>query len=111
MRQAHRWKIAASAIAAVPTLLFLYFGIGAGSALIWHFLQAAAIIALVVLASRKPFLGGWALISLALLFALTYSIEIYNTFQLVPSLFVALLFFVPIIVSGGLFIYVSTRER
>src|SRR3989338_3935022 len=101
------WTKAATGVSLIPIGFFLYFAATLGAGGVWHYLQAASIAGLIIVGWWRPQVAGWALISLSLLFSLIYFVEIYGQLQIVPSLVVALIFFLPILFAGGLFVYGS----
>ena len=99
------WTKAATGVSLIPIGFFLYFATHLGAGGVWHYLQAASVAGLIILGWYKPQVAGWALVALALLFTVIYFVEIYGEIQIVPSLVVVFLFFLPILAAGGLLLY------
>ena len=68
-----------------------------------QYLRAVPLVALIALGWYRPQVAGWTLIVLGAVFAALYAATVPNI-QLVPTALIALIFFVPIILSGYVFL-------
>ncbi|RJQ35026.1 hypothetical protein C4568_01750 [Candidatus Parcubacteria bacterium] len=103
---------AASGVTIIPIGFFLYFAIASGGIGLQLVMRVTPIIALVLLGWYRPQVAGWALIVLGIVFAGFYAATVQDL-QLVPTIIVAVLFCIPLIASGALFVrahYGSTHS-
>src|SRR3989344_3146643 len=96
--------IQGSVAALIPIIFFLLLALGNEGSEVHNYLRALPIVGLVVLAWLRPQIGGWALIALGFVFAILYAVNVRTEFQLLPSLAILLVFFVPIVGAGYLFL-------
>lgn len=111
----NRRKVSGLVILLLPVGVLLLFGIGemAGGIISGavHFIQLAPLILLAILAWKRPYLGGVALLCLGALLALLYPLLMHGRFPLWVLLVSDLMFFVPAVVSGVLLLSAARRDR
>ncbi|HEY4487299.1 MAG TPA: hypothetical protein VI483_00880 [Candidatus Paceibacterota bacterium] len=108
MTPTRQLMIQGSIAALIPIALFIFLSMvneGGGTQ---HYLRAIPIAGLVALSWYRPQVGGWALIALGMIFAALYVTNV-PTIQLLPTLAIALLIFLPIVGSGYLFLRAHTK--
>jgi hypothetical protein len=100
---AQKWRYGASLLSAIPVIFFVFFGITNGAPILQVVLRVVPVVALAALGWFRPQVAGWALVVLGIVFAGLYASTVRDL-QLVPTLVVAILFCIPLIVSGALFL-------
>lgn len=103
MTPAKQLMIQGSIAALVPMTLFVFLAVANEEGRMQHYVRALPIAGLIALSWYRPQVGGWALITLGAVFAALYAMSI-PTIQLLPTLAIALLIFLPIVGSGYLFL-------
>lgn len=103
MPVARKWMIIASLIAVIPVGFFIFFAISGGALGADVLLRIVPVIALVCLGWYRPQVAGWALIVLGIVFAGLYAATVKDL-QPIPTAIVAILFCIPLILSGASFI-------
>ena len=102
------WKAGGAVLALVPIGFFLMFALGEGFFVGWtHYVQAAVPLVAIALAWWQPRIGGAILAALGLTVGIWYFVEASHL-RLVVIALVELIAFVPLVLSGLLFLY-STR--
>lgn len=110
MASINKWKIGAAVVALIPIGFFLMFAVGEGAGGWSHYLQALVPIGAVLLAWRMPRVGGYFFIALGLLLGVAYPIGASHQ-PLATTALVELVVFVPMAVSGYLFLRASKDAR
>lgn len=104
------WKIAGVVVALIPIGFFLMFAIGEGPVMGWtHYVQALVPLAALALAWWNPRIGGATLVALGIVVGAWYAAEASHV-QLITVALVELIAFVPLIVSGALFLTSTKYE-
>lgn len=101
--EAQKWMLAASAGAFIPIAFFIFFAVTSGGLGLQLALRIVPIAALIALGWYQPQVAGWAFIVLGILFAGLYAVSV-DDLQILPTVGVAVLFCLPLISSGVLFI-------
>ena len=101
--------LAASGVALIPIAFFIFFGATDGGLGLQLILRVAPIAALIALGWYQPQTAGWALIVLGILFAGLYAVSV-DDLRIVPTAGVAVLFCLPLISSGALFLQAHHRS-
>jgi hypothetical protein len=111
MKPATRWKIAGTLTTAIPVAFFLAFAIGEGLRAGWaHYVQAAVPAAALLLAWRRPRVGGAALVGAGLILAIAWGVAASSQ-PVATVVFVELVAFAPMIVGGCLFRRAAAAQR
>jgi len=106
MDSVRRWKIAAVIVSLIPIVFFLMFAIGEGASGAGHYIQVAPLIALVVLGWYSPKFTGYLLVGAGCVLVVFYALSV-NHIPLWSAMLVEVIVFVPVVVSGILFLQAS----
>ena len=104
-----RLKVAATALALVPALLFGAFAVGEGSGGWPHLVQLALILCGLAAAWRVPRVAGYAMLALGLIAGILYLIWPPAALPLYAYILVEVVVFAPIAASGYLFTHAAPR--
>lgn len=106
MRAVRILKISAAVAAAIPIAFLLLFAVGEGAGGSGHYVQAAPLIVLAILAWYYPRVGGYALIASAIIVGALFAF--YSRSQdIFTTAVVELILFFPILLSGIFFMRAS----
>lgn len=96
----------------IPLAFFLTFAIGevlsGDMSGLSHLLQATPLVILIVLASKKPLIGGVLLLILSLILGIWYALSNSSSFQTI--LLVEIFLFIPPFMSGAFLLLSSKRK-
>src|SRR3989344_278203 len=102
MNPAKQHLIQGTILALIPVTLFIFLAYTNEDTGIAHYMRAIPIAGLAALSWYRPQVGGWGLVALGLIFAALYAINV-QTIQLLPTVAITLLIFIPVLGSGYLF--------
>ena len=110
MTRERRWELAATIVALIPIGFFLFFAVGEGASGIGHYLQAIPVAGFVGLGWWRPQIAGYGLIALSILFVILYATRI-DFLSLGATVAVGVIFFLPLVASGLLFLKAHTDSN
>ncbi|HEY4520951.1 MAG TPA: hypothetical protein VJL57_00970 [Candidatus Paceibacterota bacterium] len=103
LTESQQWMLAGSGVALVPAGFFIFFAITGGDAASQLVLRVVPIATLAALGWYRPQVAGWALIVIGIIFAGLYATAVQDL-QLIPTIIVAIIFCLPLIASGVIFL-------
>ncbi len=96
-----KWIIGSTAVGIVPFFFFIFFAIDSGTSI--SYLRALPVGVLLALGYFRPQVAGIALVALGFFFGGIYGATVEDL-QLVPTVIIAIIFVIPLLVSGYLLI-------